>query len=115
MSSALDILLSFDLVSVEEQHVLQFDGLEERWTRDGREKEGEGEPRLVTAQSFRDMTKSNVLFIAHIFRVLVILVRGLLMLLCVGNFMMLAESGYAGSIERGEKGEGGSFCSTYSP
>lgn len=88
MSSALDILLSFDLVSVEKQHVLQFDGLEERWTRVGREKEGEGEgePRLVTAQSFRDMTKSNVLFIAHIFRVLVILVRGLLMLLCVGYF-----------------------------
>lgn len=32
------------------------------------------------------MTKSNVLFIARIFRVLVILVRGLLMLLCVGYF-----------------------------
>lgn len=55
--------------------------------RDGRRRgEWKEGPRLVTAQSFRNMTKSNVLFIARIFRVLVILVRGLLMLLCVGYF-----------------------------
>lgn len=51
MSSALDILLSFDLVSVEQQHVLQFDGLEERWTRDGRERGERGSESTMLSHS----------------------------------------------------------------
>lgn len=54
------------------------------------------------------MTKSNVLFIARIFRVLVILVRGLLMLLCVGYFYDAQRADMAAqlSVER-ERGEAG--------
>lgn len=51
MSSALDILLSFDLVSVEQQHVLQFDGLEERWTSDGRKRGERGSGGTMLSHS----------------------------------------------------------------
>lgn len=63
------------------------------------------------------MTKSNVLFIARIFRVLVILVRGLLMLLCVGYFYdaQRADMPAQLSVEREGGGGRGSSYSTYAP
>lgn len=91
------------------------------WKRDGQEMGRAKEEwrggglRLVTAQSFRDMTKSNVLFIARIFRVLVILVRGLLMLLCVGYFYDGQRADMAAQLSEEGHVVGGSSFSTYSP
>lgn len=53
------------------------------------------------------MTKSNVLFIARIFRVLVILVRGLLMLLCVGYFYDAQRADMAAQLSVEREGGGG--------
>lgn len=53
------------------------------------------------------MTKSNVLFIARIFRVLVILVRGLLMLLCVGYFYDAQRADMAAQLSVDREGGAG--------